>query len=75
MTDARMAEVREVAPLLLTAEEAATALRIGRTRMYDLLGAGDVDSVFIGRKRLVPVEALREYVARLRAEAAADTAA
>jgi excisionase family DNA binding protein len=55
--------------LLLTVEEAARKLRIGRTRMYDLVTSGAVGSVFIGRLRRVPIECLTEYVTNLRAAA------
>ncbi len=52
-------------PLLLTVEEAARLLRIGRTRMWHLVVTGAVESVFIGRLRRVPVECLRDYVKSL----------
>jgi excisionase family DNA binding protein len=54
-----------IQPMLLTLEEAALVLRIGRTRMYALVGAGTVRSVRIGSSRRVPVVAIEEYVARL----------
>lgn len=50
---------------LLTVEEAAEALGVGRTTMYDLLRTGRVCSVRIGRRRLVPPTALSGYVATL----------
>ena len=50
---------------LLTPVEAARRLGIGRTRMFALIGAGEVRSVKIGRLRRVPVEALNDYVARI----------
>ncbi len=59
-----------VEKLLLTAEEAAQALGIGRTRVYELMAGGVLTSVKIGASRRVPVDALREYVARLTGEAA-----
>ncbi|MGQ0846131.1 MAG: excisionase family DNA-binding protein [Sporichthyaceae bacterium] len=52
--------------LVLTVEEAADDLGIGRTLMYALIRDGAVESVRIGRLRRVPAEALSEYVARLR---------
>lgn len=55
-------------PLLLTAEEAARLLGIGRTKMFKLIGGGDVESVTIGRHRRVPTEALKDYVQRLRTD-------
>jgi excisionase family DNA binding protein len=48
--------------LLLTIVEAARVLSIGRTTMYELLGAGEIDVVHIGRSARVPVGALAEYV-------------
>lgn len=52
--------------LVLTIEEAAERLGIGRTLMYALVSAGEVESVRIGRLRRVPVDALDTYVATLR---------
>lgn len=61
--------------LLLTVEEAARRLRIGRTQMYQLLSNGAVESVCIGRLRRVPVESLHDYVSTLRAHCSAERAA
>ncbi|GAA0633621.1 hypothetical protein GCM10009547_41950 [Sporichthya brevicatena] len=52
---------------ILTVEEAAEALGIGRTTMYGLLAAGLVESVRIGRLRRIPADALATYVDGLRA--------
>jgi excisionase family DNA binding protein len=57
-----MASVR----LLLTPEEAAEALGIKRTMMFELLSNRRVESVKIGRTRRVPIAALHEYFERLR---------
>ena len=51
--------------LLFTPEDAATKLRVGRTRMYSLLKSGELQSVKIGRSRRVPASSLDEYVGRL----------
>ncbi len=56
--------------LLLTVEEAAERLRIGRTSMYRLVSTGEIETVTVGRLRRVPVECLDEYVARLRGTSA-----
>lgn len=50
---------------LLTVEEAARRLAVGRTTLYALIGAGAIDSVKIGRLRRVPADALTGYVSRL----------
>lgn len=57
--------------LLVTCEEAAEALGIGRSKVYELMAAGLLDSVKIGSSRRVPAEALQEYVLSLRMEKAA----
>lgn len=54
--------------VLVTAEEVAEALHIGRTRVYDLIAAGEITSVKIGHLRRIPVGAVRDYAARLVAE-------
>jgi excisionase family DNA binding protein len=46
--------------ILLTVEEAAVRLRIGRTSMYRLVATGAVESVTVGRLRRVPVECLAD---------------
>lgn len=53
--------------ILLTVEEAAFRLRIGRTTCYKLIRSGALESVPVGRLRRVPAEAIPEYVAQLRA--------
>ena len=62
--------------LLLTVPEAAAALAISRSKLYELLAAGLVRSVRIDGSRRVPVKALETYVAGLLdQEARADAAA
>ncbi len=60
---------------LLTIEEAAERLRIGRTKMYSLVSSGAIESVTIGRLRRVPPECVDAYVAVLRASNQPETAA
>ena len=55
--------------VLLTVEEAAKRLRIGRTSMYRLVSTGAIETVTVGRLRRVPEECLAEYVTRLRQDA------
>ena len=51
--------------LLLTVPEAAEALAISRSKLYELITAGLIRSVRIDGSRRVPVEALPTYVAQL----------
>jgi excisionase family DNA binding protein len=53
---------------LLTVEEAAQRLSVGRTTMYALLKDGHINSVRIGRLRRVPADALIAYTTRLLTE-------
>jgi excisionase family DNA binding protein len=57
--------------LLLTAEETAEVLGIGRSKVYELLQAGAIQLVRIGACRRIPAAAIVDYVERLRREAAA----
>jgi len=62
--------------LLLTVPEAAAALAISRSKLYELFAAGLVRSVRIDGSRRVPIEALEAYVTTLLdQEAFADAAA
>ena len=45
---------------LLSIEQAAQALGIGRTALYSEIGAGRIRSVKVGRRRLVPSAAISE---------------
>lgn len=57
---------RAVSKLLLTPEEAAEALSIGRSKLYELLANGSLESVAIGACRRIPNTALHDFVERLR---------
>jgi excisionase family DNA binding protein len=52
---------------LLTVKEAAGALGISRSTISKMVKEGVLDSVKLGRLRRVPLAAIDEYVARLRA--------
>ena|SRR5271157_2537891 len=51
--------------LLVTPEEAARRLSVGRTTIYELMASGELQSVNIGRCRRVPVSSLSLFVNRL----------
>ncbi len=54
-------------PLLLTPEEAAQVLRIGRTTIYALMKSGELHPVHIGRICRLSRAELQRYVRRLEA--------
>jgi excisionase family DNA binding protein len=51
--------------LLVTPEEAARRLSVGRTTIYELMSSGELQSVNIGRCRRVPVSSLSLFVSKL----------
>lgn len=51
--------------LLLSVEEAAERLGIGRSLMYELISSGQVASIRVGRLRRIAPEALSDYIAAL----------
>ncbi len=58
-----------VPPLLLTVRQAATLLAVSRSKAYELIAAGELEVVHIGRSARVPYAAAVRYVERLRAVA------
>ena len=50
-------------PLLLSAEQAARALAINRSTIFELMATGQIPSVRIGRRRLISRQALAEFIA------------
>lgn len=52
--------------VLLTVEQAARRLGVGRSTMYGLIAQGEVESIQIGHLRRIPVDALTDFVARRR---------
>jgi len=57
-----LAEVEERERLLLTVVEAAAMLGVGRTTTYELIAAGQLQVVHIGRSARVPLVAVHRYV-------------
>ena len=53
--------------MALRVGEAAEALGISRSRVYELIAQGDIPKIKIGKSVRVPVEGLREWVARRQA--------
>jgi excisionase family DNA binding protein len=57
--------------VLLTVEEVAEALQVGRCTVYDLLRTGQLESIKIGRLRRVRPEALAAFTERMAQEQSA----
>ena len=56
--------------LLLTPSEAAKALSISRSKLYELIGQGRLTTVQIDTSRRVPAQALVEFIQHLQHEEA-----
>ena len=67
MTTLQLSDDNDPTLVLLTVEEAARRLSIGRTTCFRLIRTGSLESVPVGRLRRIPAEAIPEYIARLRA--------
>ena len=52
-------------PLLLTVNQAANLLGVGRTTIYELMDSGELFSVHRGASRRIPLWAAYDYVDRL----------
>ena len=57
-----------ISDLLLKPEAAAQALNIGRSKIYQLMEAGEIESVKIGRSRRISVKALEAFAEKLTQE-------
>lgn len=53
--------------LLYSISEAADQLSVSARVTERLIADGEIETIKIGRRRLVPAEALEDYVARLKA--------
>jgi excisionase family DNA binding protein len=49
-------------------DEAMEAIGLGRTTVFELMASGELESVKVGRRRLIPSDALMDYIQRLRIE-------
>jgi hypothetical protein len=61
-------------PLLMSVAGAKQALCVGHTKLYELIGAGEIEAVKQGSKTCIVVASAVAYVERLRAAAQARKA-
>ncbi len=67
-----MTTTTNLQPLLYSPAEAASLLKIGRNRVYELIASGELRSVRPGSRRVLVSEgAIREYIADQEANSAA----
>lgn len=56
-------------------KEAAEQLGISRTRLFELIKLGAIESTIIGRRRVVTAAAIDRYAAQIDQQSIADTTA
>ena len=61
--------VRPDLRVLLSVNDAAERLDIGRTLPYELIADGELETIHVGRLHKVPVSSLTDYVERQRVHA------
>ncbi|WP_346321639.1 helix-turn-helix domain-containing protein [Emcibacter sp. SYSU 3D8] len=52
-------------PILCSISEAAKALGLGRSKTYELIAAGQLETVSIGRRRLIRIESVKAFAENL----------
>nr|WP_305119089.1 helix-turn-helix domain-containing protein [Tahibacter harae] len=63
--NAAVSKATEVPKLAFTVKEFRHASGICRTRIYELIAAGKLKTVKLGRSRLITAEAANEFIASL----------
>lgn len=53
-------------PLAVRIPDAVRMTGIGRSKLYELIASGEIETVKVGRCTLVPMESLRALLGRLR---------
>lgn len=49
-------------PLTVTVEAARSALGIGRTMLYSLINTGDLQTIRLGKRRMILVSSLHDLI-------------
>ena len=64
MNSVRSTELSELGPLVVRPKGARRMLNCSQTRLYELIGAGELDSFLDGRSRKITVESIFRYIRR-----------
>jgi excisionase family DNA binding protein len=60
-----------IEPLSVDIPGACRMTGLGRSKIYELLGSGELQGLKIGRRRIITVQAIRDLLDRLQADRAA----
>jgi excisionase family DNA binding protein len=55
-------EGKKMEPITVTVADACKAIGVGRTVIYELLAAGRLESIHLGRRRLIKTDSIRRLV-------------
>lgn len=57
-------ETNSPEPIAYSVEDAARAVGLGRTKLFELIRTGQITAVKVGGRTLVPVDSLRSFIIR-----------
>lgn len=63
-------KMTDIEPFAVSIADGARLIGCGRSKFYELINAKQIPLIKLGRKSLVPVAALRDYIASKSGEAA-----
>ena len=64
MTNTNKPKFESLQPIAVSPDQAARLAGVGRTTLYAALATGELRSLKIGTRRLIMVEAIREWLTR-----------
>ena len=64
----------QIEPISVTVEDGCRAFGVGRTKMYELMDAGDVESFTVGKRRLINYASLKALAQRLASDPVREAA-
>ncbi len=59
-----MTAPHQIEPICVKVNEAARMIGVGRTKLYELIAAGEVDAIKLGKSTRVTTESLRGLIKR-----------
>ena len=67
-----MTNATKIEPLAVPVLTAGAMLGIGRTKTLEIVAAGEIESILIGRKRLILTPSIHRYIERRQVASAAQ---
>jgi excisionase family DNA binding protein len=70
ITEVQQSRPSKLERLLFPINDALEIMGVSRTKLFALIASGEIESVKIGRRRLIPYDSMVRFIERLRAEQA-----